>query len=128
MTQITDLEKSIRTEYDAAFAALQTALQHAVNAGIAVAQVRDLLAENPWQRWIKQGSPIGQHKSMVMWRISKCENMKNKNQTLADLMFDRAAEYISQDLGVPSKAERMAAHRSNDQNSNPSVSMSEPND
>ena len=25
--------------------------------------------------------------------------MKNKNQTLADLMFDRAAEYISQDSG-----------------------------
>lgn len=109
--QITDLEKQIRAEYDAAFAAIQVALQHAANAGMAVAKVRDLHTQNPWQRWLKTGSPIGPHKAMVMLRISKCENMKVKYQTMADLMFDRAAQYVSEDAGVPSKAERMAASR-----------------
>ena len=74
MTQITDLEKSIRTEYDAAFAALQTALQHAVNAGIAVAQVRDLLAENPWQRWIKNKEAPSD--STNLWSCGEYRNVK----------------------------------------------------
>jgi hypothetical protein len=48
---------------------------------------------------------------MVMRRISLCDDLDTKARTLADLMFERAAEYIAQGARVLSRSEMITVNR-----------------
>ena len=107
MTQaLPDLERRIHAETEAARAAIKVALKHAVNVGIAYGEVQDQLSQSGVQGWLATSCPVDRHTVMVMRRISLCSDLETKARTVADLMFDRAAEYIAQGA----RATKAAAH------------------
>jgi hypothetical protein len=105
-----DLENKIRVESEAARAAIKIALRHARDAGLAYERMRGFVTQSELNQWLAT-SGVDRHTVMVMRRISMCENLDAKTRTLADLAFDRMAEYVAQGSHVPSRAERIEQNR-----------------
>ena len=106
------LESRMRDETAAARAAINVALQHAANVGQAYEQVRDLLSATETQRWLGSSTcPIDRHTIMTMRRISMCDDLSGKARTLADLMFDAAAQHIAQGAPGRSRSENIEINR-----------------
>jgi hypothetical protein len=105
------LESRIRDETAAARAALKTALRHAVNVGQAYEAVRNVLTQSEVQAWLAgKTCPVDRHTIMAMRRISMCD-LDAKARTLADLMFDAAAEHIAQGAQKRSRSEQIELNR-----------------
>ena len=106
-----EIEDRIRAETAAARAAIKVALQHAVNVGRAYASVQELKTQSQVQAWLAgETCPVDRHTIMTCRRISMCD-LNTNARTLADLMFDCAAEHIRQNTDVRSRSERIEINR-----------------
>ena len=115
-TRLPEIEARIRAETAAARAAIKVALQHAINVGLAYSAVQTLKTQSEVQRWLASNScPVDRHTIMTMRRISMGD-LNTNARTLADLMFDRAAEHIAQNTRVPSRSEKIEINRARLQN------------
>ena len=115
-TRLPEIEARIRAETAAARAAIKVALQHAINVGLAYSAVQTLKTQSEVQRWLASDScPVDRHTIMTMRRISMGD-LNTNARTLADLMFDRAAEHIAQNTRVPSRSEKIEINRARLQN------------
>ena len=110
---ITDLENQIRAETEGA--AIKVALQHASNVGRAYSAIQDLLTQSQVQAWLAGTTCADRHTIMAMRRISMCD-IHAKARTLADLMFDRAAEHMAQNTQARSRSEMIEINRAKLQN------------
>lgn len=117
METLPEIENRIRAETAAARAAIKVALQHAVNVGRCYSAVQELKTQSQVQAWLAgETCPADRHWIMTGRRISMYEDLDQMSRTLADLMFDRAAEYIAQNTRVPSRSERIEINRARLQN------------
>jgi hypothetical protein len=113
------LESQIRDETAAYRAALAVALRHAASAGQAYEQVRGVLSQSQVQAWLAGPTcPVDRHSIMACRRVSMCDLDANA-RTLADLMLDRAAEYIAEGARNRSRSESIEINRARQQGSNP---------
>jgi hypothetical protein len=105
-----DLETRIGTEIEAARAAIRLALTHAARAGDVIGELRDLMTQSEFNVWVG-AAPADRHTIMVMRRVATCDALDTKAQTLADLMFDRAALYIAEGATKRSRSEQLEISR-----------------
>jgi hypothetical protein len=105
--RLTELETRIRTETNAARAAIKVALGHASNAGSAYTAIRDLLSQSQTQAWLARTTCADRHTIMCAKKIS----LNAMARTLADLMLDTAAAHISQNTRARSRSEQIEINR-----------------
>jgi hypothetical protein len=123
MTPLGPLENQIRAEAQAARDAIALALRHAANVGRAYAAVRDFLTVSELNAWLAGPTcPLDRHSIMAMRRISMTDLNANA-RTLADLMFDRAAEHIAEGAKSRSRSEQIEINRAKLQGSNSATAV-----
>ena len=109
--QLLALEGRIRDETAAARAAMKVALQHAANVGGAYSAIRDKTTVAELNAWLAGPTcPADRHTIMAMRRISMCD-LNTMARTLADLMFDAAADHIAHNPDKRSRSEQIEANR-----------------